>query len=95
MKKENHSVNASKEIITKVSKWGNSLGIRIPKKIVEQLKIEEGSRIKINQKENKIELERQIPEDQPLTMDWVIDNLSDDYDHNDYSLGKPMGREIW
>lgn len=32
MKKEN---SLDQEIITKVSKWGNSLGIRIPKKIID------------------------------------------------------------
>ncbi|MDA8611276.1 AbrB/MazE/SpoVT family DNA-binding domain-containing protein [Candidatus Pacebacteria bacterium] len=91
--KENNK--AEQEIITKVSKWGNSLGIRLPKKIVDQLKIEEGSEIRINQKENKVEMSKSESKWKVPSLEQVLNNFPDDYDPRDYDLGEPMGREIW
>jgi predicted nucleotidyltransferase len=38
-------------MITKVNKWGNSLGIRIPKKIVDKLQLVEGKEIEFTYNE--------------------------------------------
>jgi antitoxin MazE len=41
---------------TKIKKWGNSLGVRIPKDILENLGIKEGWEVELIEKENSIEL---------------------------------------
>ena len=41
-----------------VKKWGNSLGIRIPQAIANQINIQDGSKINLLLKSNKIELSR-------------------------------------
>lgn len=42
-----------KEFETKPKKWGNSLGITIPKEIVEEAGIKEGKKIKVFIREGK------------------------------------------
>lgn len=45
-----------KMIICKTKKWGNSIGIRIPKKVVDELDIKEGQElvVEIGKKENPL-----------------------------------------
>ena len=44
---------------TTVSKWGNSMALRIPKSILDQNKLQEGSQVEIISKDGKIILEPQ------------------------------------
>jgi len=41
------------ELDMQVSKWGNSLGVRLPKALVEELNIEAGDEIELIRNENK------------------------------------------
>ncbi len=43
-----------------VSKWGNSLAIRIPKPVAEQWGVEEGSAIEIVQKDDRLVLRKKV-----------------------------------
>ncbi|MCH9275343.1 AbrB/MazE/SpoVT family DNA-binding domain-containing protein [Bifidobacterium amazonense] len=47
-----------------VNKWGNALGVRIPKEIREQLELHEGSHVDINVDGNRIVI---TPERQRIT----------------------------
>ncbi len=49
-----------------VKKWGNSLGIRIPRALAEILNIEAGSRIRLTLKEDRVELHTLDPEGRPV-----------------------------
>ncbi|HPJ12496.1 MAG TPA: AbrB/MazE/SpoVT family DNA-binding domain-containing protein [Caldisericia bacterium] len=44
-------------MLSKISKWGNSLGIRIPLMIVKELNLQSGDKIKIHFKDSKIVIE--------------------------------------
>lgn len=56
------------EIITKPKKWGNSLGLIIPKKVVERENITEATELIVN-----IKKERPIKEVFGILKDWKID----------------------
>ena len=43
-------------MLIKVRKWGNSLGVRIPKSIVNEAQLKDGSRIEITSAEDVITL---------------------------------------
>jgi antitoxin MazE len=49
----------SEEVAMKVSKWGNSLAIRIPADVAERLGFAEGDQVKIEAKEGKLVAERE------------------------------------
>ncbi|HOB75912.1 MAG TPA: AbrB/MazE/SpoVT family DNA-binding domain-containing protein [Phycisphaerae bacterium] len=75
----------------RVQKWGNSLGVRIPKEIARQAAIREGVELEVSREEDRLilrpvqvpslkELLAQIkPQDRPELADW----------------GQPVGREVW
>jgi len=63
---------------TRLAKWGNSLGLRLPKAIIDQLNLSHGSEIEIVQKDERIII---IPKDRDLTLDELIHDMR-------YHLGK-------
>ncbi len=48
----------------KVSKWGNSLAIRIPADVAETLGFAEGDQVKIEPKDGKLVAEKQLTREQ-------------------------------
>ena len=52
---------------TTVSKWGNSMALRIPKSILDENKLHEGSQVKIISKDGKIILE---PQEKKIREGW-------------------------
>ena len=44
-------------MLSKISKWGNSLGIRIPLMIVKELNLQSGDKIKIHFQDSRIIIE--------------------------------------
>ena len=75
----------------RVQKWGNSLGIRIPKSIARQSSIGVGTRLEVVATNGRVVLRPQKvpslkellatmkPANRPELVDW----------------GKPVGREVW
>lgn len=75
----------------RVQKWGNSLGVRIPKAVAAQSDIREGSEVDVYCKDGRVIvqpspvpslhelLSRIKPGDRPPVEDW----------------GGPVGREVW
>ena len=52
---------------TTVSKWGNSMALRIPKSVLEENKLEEGSQVEIVSKDGKIILK---PQEKKVREGW-------------------------
>ena len=48
----------------KVSRWGNSLAIRIPADVAEKLGFAEGDQVKIESKEGKLVAEKEMTRDE-------------------------------
>lgn len=79
-------------MVTAVKRWGNSLGIRIPKVIAEQMDISDGVNISIQIKNDMIELTK-VPK--KMTLKEKIENISTENLHNEVSTGSPIGNEVW
>lgn len=56
-----------------VKKWGNSLGIRLPKVLSEQAKIYEGSYVEISVVEGKLLID---PIDEGLSLNELLSNVN-------------------
>ena len=76
-----------------VKKWGNSLGLRIPQAIANQINIKDGSKINLVLKNNKIELIPAVQEEYRLND--LIELITEATIHNEISSGEPIGNEIW
>ena len=70
-----------------ISKWGNSLGVRIPKEIAAKLGLKEGSRMEIETENNKVILEA------PKKKKYTIEELMADM--TPQALRESMSKEDW
>jgi antitoxin MazE len=79
------------EMVTSVKKWGNSLGIRLPKSIAEDIVINDGSKLNIIVKNGKIELTKVESE---LNLDDLIAGITEQNLHNEIDSGVSIGNEL-
>jgi antitoxin MazE len=78
---------------TKIRKWGNSLAVRIPKSALEQANLKEGSQITIIPSDKDISIRPFKNKKQSLKE--LVDGITDENRHDEFSFGKPIGREVW
>lgn len=77
----------------KVKKWGNSLGLRIPKSFSAQTGIVDGSNVDIQLEGNKITI---VPLNKSeYTLDELLSKVSEENMHYEIKTNGPVGEEIW
>ncbi|MEN8149865.1 MAG: AbrB/MazE/SpoVT family DNA-binding domain-containing protein [Planctomycetota bacterium] len=79
--------------MVKVRKWGNSLGIRIPKAIAEMLSISDGSELELEVRDGVLLLTPRR-DDRPDLADLVA-RIRPGNRHDEIDTGRPRGREVW
>jgi len=75
-----------------VRKWGNSLGVRIPKVIAEAAEVREGSVVEVEAVEGGIVVRPTAPR---YELSELLEQLEDDRLHGEVATGEPRGREAW
>jgi len=78
---------------TKIQKWGNSLGLRIPKSFAEEAGVKEGSEVHLTVEGGKLlvtPLRQRKYDLSELLRKVTADNL-----HKPIDSGGPVGREAW
>lgn len=73
-----------------IKKWGNSLGVRIPKAIAKKVGLEEGSEIDFDIEDDKIIITRKSQKLKELLSKITPGNI-----HEEVSTGDSEGREGW
>ena len=76
----------------RIGKWGNSLGIRLPKYIVDTLNLEVDTSLSIAVDDGKIVME--VVSEQDLTIEDLLAQVNEPPEA-ELSWGKPEGEEIW
>jgi antitoxin MazE len=79
-------------ITQKVSLWGNSLGVRLPQAIIQQVGWKEGALVTISIEDNRIILSPAKPK---YTLDELLKNATPEMQHDEVDFGEPIGEEIW
>ncbi len=77
---------------TKIAPWGNSLGIRIPKILLDVLGLSAGSEIILKEKDGQIVLE---PVEKEPTLAELLKGVKSKNRHPEYWTDIPQGKEIW
>ena len=80
-------------MVTKIQKWGNSLGLRIPKSFAKEAGVEEGSAVDIS-----IDGERLViqPVHSPAyKLRDLVSEIREDNLHDEIPTGDRVGREVW
>ena len=76
---------------TKIQKWGNSLGIRIPINIVKDLSLRNGSIVDIEKEIDTIVIRPK----EKYNLDEMLNSINDTNMHSEFSFGVTEGEEIW
>ena len=74
-----------------IHKWGNSLGLRIPKALAGELEIHDGSSVILRVENNKIII---FPEKKPALAE-MLKNITEENLHSEVTTGSPQGNEQW
>ncbi len=78
---------------TKVSRWGNSLALRLPKKLATSHQIFEDSNVEIIEKEEGLLLRPSRKENYDLNE--LLKGITKENVHEEVSTGAVRGRESW
>lgn len=73
-----------------VQKWGNSLGVRIPKSLAVKVGLEEGSEIELDVEDGNL-----IIKPKSTSLEELLDQMTPENLHEEVSSGDPEGREAW
>jgi len=73
-----------------LSKWGNSLGLRLPKALTAEIGVAEGQKVEVRAEGGRIIVE---PVRAPLTWEKMLENMDHDALHEAWDWGEDVGRE--
>ena len=79
--------------VSKIQKWGNSQGIRIPKKMLETLNLKVNDSISIEEGENCLKIKK--VEEKLSNIEKLFLNYEDEYEKIDLDWDNEVGKEIW
>ena len=77
---------------TQVSKWGNSLAVRIPKTYAEELDLAEGVEVEVKRVAGGLLLR---PKKREYTLQELLAQITPENIHDETDWGSPVGREAW
>ncbi len=78
---------------TKIQKWGNSLGLRIPRAFAAEAKVGEGSTVELTV-ENGTLLVRLV-DGHRFELEELLKGINKQNLHGEVSTGAAVGRESW
>ena len=76
----------------RVQKWGNSLGLRIPKPFAAESHLEPNAEVEISVRGGKLIVEALKP---AFTLESLLDQVTPENRHSEVSTGKRVGKEVW
>ena len=78
---------------TRVQKWGNSLAVRIPKPFATEIGLEQDSPVEVSMLDGKLVLSP--IQEAALSLDQLIEKVTEDNLHHEVDFGPVMGNEVW
>ncbi len=78
---------------TKIQKWGNSLGLRIPKLFAQQAGVEAGSDVDLSVEDGELIVRPWRPHRYELKE--LLQSVTAKNVHSEIETGEPVGREAW
>lgn len=76
----------------RVSKWGNSLGVRIPKACAEEVGLAEGATVEVKVSGRNLVL---APAHREYDLEELVAGITPKNRHAERDWGAPVGKETW
>lgn len=77
---------------TQVAKWGNSLGLRLPKSVAVEAHIDDGDMVDVTVEDGVIVIR---PAGRRYSLDELVEGISARNRHRETDWGGTVGREVW
>ncbi|PID47464.1 MAG: transcriptional regulator/antitoxin MazE [Proteobacteria bacterium] len=81
-------------MLATISSWGNSLALRVPKDILNELDLSVGDRVKMSVVDKKIILEPQKLQRKKYNIKELVKKVPKDYKPHE-EISDKMGLEVW
>ena len=79
-------------ITTQVSKWGNSLGLRLPRSVTREVQLDEGDTVNVSVDKGAIVIRPGRPR---YSLDRRVRRITPRKRHRESDWGGPAGHEVW
>jgi antitoxin MazE len=76
---------------TRIAKWGNSLGLRLPKSVAASVGLKEGARVMVATEGDRIVIS---PSRSAYTLDELLVGMTPDAMREAFDWGPDIGREV-
>ena len=76
-----------------VQKWGNSLALRIPKTLAQDVDLHQGSVVELEAVEGNMVVKPKM--ERKLSLRQMVKRITKKNLHAETDWGRPMGKEIW
>jgi antitoxin MazE len=78
---------------TKIQRWGNSLGLRIPRSFANEAGVEAGSEVDLSVREGVLIV--RAARRRRYRLSELLGQVTAKNLHDEVDTGKPIGREVW
>jgi antitoxin MazE len=78
---------------TKIQRWGNSLGLRIPRSFAEEAGVEAGSQVDLSVRDGDLIV--RAAKRRRYRLSELLERVTAKNLHSEVDTGEPTGREIW
>jgi antitoxin MazE len=77
---------------TQIARWGNSLGLRLPKSVAREAPIDEGDTVDVSVESGAIVIRPSRPS---YSLDELVAKITPRNRHDESDWGPPVGGESW
>jgi antitoxin MazE len=77
---------------TQIARWGNSLGLRLPKSVTVEARVDEGDTVDVSVKNGAIVIR---PSRRAYTLEQLVARITPRNRHKESDWDTPMGDEAW
>ena len=78
----------------RVQKWGNSLAVRLPKALADEVQVTVDSPVEVLVRDHEIVL-RPLREGKKYRLDDLLAGITAENRHDEDDFGTPQGQEVW
>ena len=78
--------------VTQIAKWGNSLGLRLPKSVALEVRVGEGDTVDVSVKNGAIVIRPGRP---TYSLEQLVAKITPRNRHDESDWGTPVGHEAW
>ncbi|GAB6058807.1 AbrB/MazE/SpoVT family DNA-binding domain-containing protein [Desulfonatronum parangueonense] len=82
-------------MLTKVQKWGNSQGLRLPKNVLDDVQINVGDEVDVSVKDNVIVISPVRSIRGKYRIEDLVSQIPEDSKPQETFWGEPVGKETW